>query len=473
MKEKKYPCLGNLDISQVNSNGTKLFGSPVEAKTFIDIDFSTASIHFTKGIRNNLIMQDKTLYRISLSNEQWYNLLLNVNNDNGIPCTINRRLENGKLIKTDKPFYDNDYTEDKLSKEVFENLNKELKKIFPTFYSIKKNIKSIVYSDDDSEKRQALSILLLNLKEEYEKNGSKINIILNKYLNELNEDIDKKLINDIKSNFLGFSPIQDKNKALKLLNIINKEYISIENNNNDDNLKNEKVYNSFGVISIKTIKHEPGQFIQDEDAVNGIKITLNDAKIEYIKGNKIILPAKKLIEYEMSETQFSNFITSFSNGNGNVSTIKYRNDIGNIPTENLSLDKLKVITQELEKYLSKDLPILMENKINEIEPLLRKKIGKRKLRDMEIDFEQFHNYIVSNIPFHTKEIFEEKMKTNINKRQDIQISIIRMVEKLGIETLNEKMENNDFSDIIETIGNTKINRKQIKNKKDIIDIDIK
>jgi len=134
-------------------------------------------------------------------------------------------------------------------------------------------------------------------------------------------------------------------------------------------------------------------------------------------------------------------------------------------------DKLKVITQELEKYLSKDLPILMENKINEIEPLLRKKIGKRKLRDMEIDFEQFHNYIVSNIPFHTKEIFEEKMKTNINKRQDIQISIIRMVEKLGIETLNEKMENNDFSDIIETIGNTKINRKQIKNKKDIIDID--
>jgi len=123
MKEKKYPCLGNLDISQVNSNGTKLFGSPVEAKTFIDIDFSTASIHFTKGIRNNLIMQDKTLYRISLSNEQWYNLLLNVNNDNGIPCTINRRLENGKLIKTDKPFYDNDYTEDKLSKEVFENLN--------------------------------------------------------------------------------------------------------------------------------------------------------------------------------------------------------------------------------------------------------------------------------------------------------------------------------------------------------------
>jgi len=160
--------------------------------------------------------------------------------------------------------------------------------------------------------------LLLNLKEEYEKNGSKINIILNKYLNELNEDIDKKLINDIKSNFLGFSPIQDKNKALKLLNIINKEYISIENNNNDDNLKNEKVYNSFGVISIKTIKHEPGQFIQDEDAVNGIKITLNDAKIEYIKGNKIILPAKKLIEYEMSETQFSNFITSFSNGNGNV-----------------------------------------------------------------------------------------------------------------------------------------------------------
>jgi len=262
------------------------------------------------------------------------------------------------------------------------------------------------------------------------------NEIINNNLNQIFNKIDKEFENDLKENLLNFIPPEKRNDFFKLLSIPTNKNL-IENKN----IKKEESYNSFGLINLKRIQYKkPGHFIEDENSLNGIKIILYNSKIVYNKENqKKIIPKEKLIEYELSETQFSNFITSYNNGMGITTTTKYRKDIGEIPLENLALNKLDISIKELKKYIEQ-LPDMMKNEISKIEPVLRKKIGKKKLREIEIAFEQFYNFISSNIPFYVEEILKNKNKNNISKKQDIQISVLKEVNNLDLKNLEDNIK---------------------------------
>jgi len=431
LNEIQSPCLGNINLSKVSSSGTYLFESPLKHNEFISLRFSTAYIN-----SSNRVYNEKMLYEVYLSNEQWLNLLLNINNDKGISCTINRINENGKRINTEKPFNNKDYRKKDELNIILKKLENELKQNFPTFFKIKNELKQIIYSENDIKKRYELSILLSDLKLEFQKNFTKINEIINNNLNQIFNKIDKEFENDLKENLLNFIPPEKRNDFFKLLSIPTNKNL-IENKN----IKKEESYNSFGLINLKRIQYKkPGHFIEDENSLNGIKIILYNSKIVYNKENqKKIIPKEKLIEYELSETQFSNFITSYNNGMGITTTTKYRKDIGEIPLENLALNKLDISIKELKKYIEQ-LPDMMKNEISKIEPVLRKKIGKKKLREIEIAFEQFYNFISSNIPFYVEEILKNKNKNNISKKQDIQISVLKEVNNLDLKNLEDNIK---------------------------------
>jgi len=461
---KEYNNVGKIVINKSYTRNKSLFCHPVKVDKFISLDFNTGKV-YDNGKK---IYPGDGLYKIGLSNDQWANLLLNSNNSNGSPCTFlfKNDSNNRRTIKFNNTTNNNingiDYS-------FLENVSIKIKELFPTYNNIKNEVNKLIYTKNPTKKEaDELKKILNKLSSEFLDHKSELISLLEKNINTMNNTVDKKFTNDLKDNFLGFASIDKKDTALKLLGIFNKEIKTLDYVNKKEE-KESIVDDSFGIIKLKNIVRNEGDFIGDSNAKNGMKIELYEAKIDIINGINTTLPTKKVLETEMSSSQFNDLITGFSVGEGFTSTITYTKDLGKIERKNISLELLEILTQDFQNYLE-NLNEKIDKQIEKTSNIIKNKVGPKKARQVEIEFEQFYNYIISNIPFYFEDIYKEKNNSNINKRQDIQFSIQKVIVDLGMEKLNEKLKDNDINSIKQIFN--KKDSIQLKNKnEDIIELD--
>jgi hypothetical protein len=95
-KKYEHPSYGMVNITQVQSTGTVLFGSRIKHDSFIKLDIQTAVQE--KDEYSEHFFPRKTIVSISLSAAQFANMLVR-SNTSGVPCTIDYTKEDGYIEK--------------------------------------------------------------------------------------------------------------------------------------------------------------------------------------------------------------------------------------------------------------------------------------------------------------------------------------------------------------------------------------
>jgi hypothetical protein len=207
-------CVGKLQLSKctVGYGGSKLFGHPVTVSKLISLRFYTARI--SNLLNRESIFSDRIMYDIDMSNEQWAMLLLNTNNQNGIPCTIKMR-EDEKIdksigIEIEK---ENNSQEGKTHK-LLADFQNEIDTLFPTAKTIREVSRNILDREGSktSDRKELLSIIE-KIEKEYLENKDRLLEVVDTFLKRLNQQSSSQLVEDIKSNFLGFSSFDNKDKV--------------------------------------------------------------------------------------------------------------------------------------------------------------------------------------------------------------------------------------------------------------------
>jgi len=420
--------LAKLTISKISSTGSSIFGSNFSQKRYIDIDFKNAELIDSFGSSN--IFSNRNISRVSLSNEQWTIFLLNKNNPNGVPCSIIQR-EDVEIDKTVRikgeggNIFQNNYQNTLLK------FKKDLQKIFPTAYSIEKSSKSLLTKDNTSEDRKKLLSLKNQALKEWNENKNKLLKLLDKTFNTFEEEAQKDLADEIKNNFLGHGEaIESLKYKMNPLTSPNK------------NSSKNTIVNYHGVLTLKEIESEVG-FVEDFDVKNGYKITLHEA----IENGDTITPGDVIVSVEMSVAQFSEFISSFNQGDGITATLVETKLKGPIKKDFKNLDILTRKTEEFNNYISTEIEEILNEHSEGLESILKKKIGVKKLRDIEITYQQFYNKIYSNILFHVEDLLKTRLKSNLSKKMDFEFFVDKTVRDLGLKSLIEDSIDNDFSKI--------------------------
>jgi len=412
----------------ISYGGKKLFSNPGNLSKTVGISFHNGKIYDNE--LGSSIMSDIELWNIEMSPEQWASSMININNKNGAPCTITRYNTKDGYVKSDSSEIENN---ENVWEKTLNDFQDEINALLPFFKPFLKEAKEIIYKDkilkSDKKRLEEIKNETLRL---WNENLPKIEETINKYL-VISENISQKeFINEVKNNFLSFLSCTDKENISKVLEHF-KDDLLLE----DKEPKKEKVLESYGVLTIETIDiTEP--LLEDEEATNGVRITLSSADFDYIDGVKIIVPKETLHVVEMSMSQWGNFLTSSSGGDC-VCTNKFSKhfEIKNI---DLPLFKLNKKIEDLNNYFNK-VEETFSQYGSKIEEHCSKNIGKRKQRQVEIDFEVFLNHPLSNLSFYFNQVLKERVKNNISKRLDFQFSIQKRVTDLGIKKLNEEINN--------------------------------
>jgi Glu-tRNA(Gln) amidotransferase subunit E-like FAD-binding protein len=89
MKERqdyKHPSFGMLSISRIHGQSGYLFGTEIQADNFIELTLSNAILE--RDLTQDWFHQDKTLFRVKMSPNQFAELMTNLNTSPGVPVTI-------------------------------------------------------------------------------------------------------------------------------------------------------------------------------------------------------------------------------------------------------------------------------------------------------------------------------------------------------------------------------------------------
>lgn len=86
----RHPSFASVSVARVNvsGNGEVLFGTPVKARSYIQIAINHAEGN-SKGLSERH-WPTKTIATVKLSEGQWASLLSSINNANGVPATLER-----------------------------------------------------------------------------------------------------------------------------------------------------------------------------------------------------------------------------------------------------------------------------------------------------------------------------------------------------------------------------------------------
>jgi hypothetical protein len=440
MKNSFNPnSLSILTIGKVHSINSNLFAAKTSnIREYIDINFKYAEM---KDLLGNLKVFERSLIdRISLTNEQWCTLLLNNYADNnGVPCTIVFREDYAIKYKKD---FDNTKYENNKYKKIIDEFNSEIVKLFPISASIKRKSKEILNLESNAKNRKKLSELNELCLKEWIDNEFELKQLIDKTLNKINNTTQSELSNELKQDLkTGFvSTLTNQQKALQLLGI-ETDFTLIEQYNKIIELPIDKTH---GVLKLEEIVSHEG-FVEDIDVQNGYRLTLFQAveKID-VYGNKTITAGDEiLVSVEMSISQFSSFISSFNNG-GTVATLINTKKAGEIKKDfsdikyDLFERKLSEFKDSINQTKDEIMPYYKKNK-----EATKKKIGVKKVREIEINYEQFYNKFISNISHSLEHLIKEALEKNISKRMDFMFQVEKTIKNIGLEAFEQKVEDSN------------------------------
>jgi hypothetical protein len=446
-KEFKPSSFSKLSIGKVNSTGVNLFAAKTgNIRSFISIDFKYAEMNNLLGSLS--IFERSGIACINLTNEQWSSLLLNnyVNND-GVPCTIVFRedfhIDNCNIYE--KESTNNEY------KLLIDDFNQKLNKLLPINSSVKKVSHKLLQLDSNAENRKKLNELSKNCLNEWNEKQKELEILLNETFKNLDETTTQELQKDIKNDFLtGFvSSLENQEKALMLLGIENTQKLLTSDNSTE--IKTLPIVKTHGILKLEEIVSNEG-FVEDVDVKNGYRLTVLQA-IEQIDslGKKIISTNDEVIvSVELSVNQFADFISSFNQGGVNSTLIKTSLS-GEIQKDFIDISaEFDVFNRRLDEFNTSiiDTNDKLSNINDEIQNDLKRKIGIKKVRQVEINFEQFYNKTVSNISFYIHQLLEIALNKNVSKRMDVMFNVEKTIKKSGIQDLNKRIENSESFNLL-------------------------
>lgn len=84
----KHPSFGMLSISRIQGNSGYLFGSEIQARNFIELKLSTATLE--RDLTSDWYHSEEELFIVKMSPNQFSELITTMNIGEGVPVTIER-----------------------------------------------------------------------------------------------------------------------------------------------------------------------------------------------------------------------------------------------------------------------------------------------------------------------------------------------------------------------------------------------
>jgi len=428
---------GKLNINKVDSTGTILYKHPLPVSKFIEISFNNAK--FSNDFGSGRFFNSSSISKIALSNEQFSHLLLSLHgHSNGnklahtsVPCTILFREDyDFKTLYNLKKLYDEKKLETTNIKNKYQNqlniFKQKLVSLFSNTYSLKN------FEVELNQKVSDLENIVSSILGEWNspKKQKELKILLDDILNYFDKEVDNDTVDSIKEIIANTNDLllMDKNKnSIKLLS-----NNSIPNNYND----NEKIKDNNlqiqpfqGILELKEISLSNDDnlcFLDNFESKNGYSLTLYSCENEDSCEFDTIIS-----QVIMSVSQFSSFITSFGEGDGTTVTVTETINNGKIDLckfcqENLLRNPLTLEVNNFINYIDNEVSTDIEKVSSNINNLFlmpsgkkrNKFTSKREKRNLDIQFQQFYNKIISNVVFYVEQILEKKVQENSNKKID-------------------------------------------------------
>lgn len=216
-------------------------------------------------------------------------------------------------------------------------------------------------------------------------------------------------------------------------------------NENDVHVPEHETY---GVIrgSRRTTKGTPlfGTSVSHNQTIS---ITLLTATHKRDLANDFISGKREIIEVELSENQFAQFITSMNQHSGTPCTIRHINGKRTGPTPFIS--KQEVFQQEFEKKMS-NLAVDIKKTIQTSTDILTNKatLNKDDRKMLLQNIKTLTDEVANNIPF-VREQFREQLDNMITEAKvELEAFAENLIRTKGLEALGAS--NEDFRNILQT-----------------------
>lgn len=437
-KEIIDPSFGAIKISKINSNNLTFFAGGTGHQSGISIAFSNAKLVI--GDTTNFggkIFENQSLYTIRMSELQWANFLFNKNSETGTPCSIVGS-ETG-VKKYD--IYEAELNNNDNFQNKYQNLNKEFNKqliaIFPEAKDLQVELKTIISKSSITNKENIRAKEIVSLfKEMFITRKSEVLDLIETFLDNA-DDLSKNIyLDNIKSNLLNFAPSSSLETAKNILTSAFNEIgaLPLLENNKVEELPIEK---HEGILVLRDVKREG--FVEDENSTNGYSISLYQAKVSIVNGSKVITAGDLLFQCELSENQFSTFISSF-NSHYVTSTNTFTEKLGFIPRSsiNTQLSERKIELM-LESFHNVEKRMLEAEKLIN-DSLTTNKITKEVKDKLNKELSNLDKALSSSLSFSMGLVFEDKEVEGTYKFRDVVASLRKGIEELGLKSFVEKIE---------------------------------
>jgi len=454
MKEKTHSSYGEISASYYSNNNSIFFGEE-ETNSQGGISINFGSSYISKRVDREKIeiqdryYQDKLFSRVRMSSNQFTNLIFNTLDSNLMtPCNIEIKYVDNKLKVRPKDELKNENTLNKFSLEK-ERFKKLLKNIYKDTYTdlIKCKKMSQQKTLSKKEKNEIKEIVFKLIKTMKEKSSEVNELILNSVSN-LQKEGSKSFSHNLKEHLLYSVPLEYRKEIKKTLSHIP----DTEKNTHKEEIDNNEEENFNGLIKFSKISGENLKLVDELEAKNGIAVSLYEAIVKFdTSNNRTITPGKKLLEYQMSMSQFNEF-TQNKNSSGKVCTIQ--------ELDGKIIEREEKTTPKLEKYLTRLLQVNNKN-INKIEKIFKdhKELNnssqsKNTIRKIEIDIDQLADKTIGSLIFYYKDYIKLQNKYSTDILTDTIQSFKNSKEKLANESI-KKMLNKDPKETLKKLINIK------------------
>jgi hypothetical protein len=188
---------------------------------------------------------------------------------------------------------------------------------------------------------------------------------------------------------------------------------------------------TFGVVSFSrgqgTARPLFGSSVLHKDT---IRLVISHAELNRGSHEDRIFGKDRIIEVEMSETQFASAITSFNMGSGVPVTIRW---IGKSEGENLIHEdppyqnKVKQFNEEFAETIKK-----LDARMDAAITLAKEtKAQKRLIKELEL----IQNFYKGNTTFVTEQFSEQMEKTVVEAKGEIEAFLRERIESMGLESI--------------------------------------
>ena len=200
-------------------------------------------------------------------------------------------------------------------------------------------------------------------------------------------------------------------------------------------------HESFGLVGVSRVSHSHGTslFGSSIKHSNTIRLSIKTAEVNRRLNRDWYHGNDKLIEIELSPTQFAEMITCMNMGNGVPCTLRYLEDHKRLenPPE---VKQREIFEQEFQENVDK-IKDFYKNDFKQIkETLLKKgtiKIGERKQTINIIT--KLINTLEDAMPFLQKGFNESMDKTVSEAKGEVEAFVMHKVTSLGIMSLKKEM----------------------------------